>query len=111
MATCFRTIAYESWAAMPRERLRRHALSLLDLCADAAAGAGELDEAVRCLVRATELAPYEEERYLAAARHLLAQGRRGAARSYVDRARSVLDELNLSPPTALLELDRLVRRV
>lgn len=103
--------AYEPWATMPRERLRRHALSLLDLCTDAAAAIGDLDEAVRCLVRATDLAPYEEERYLAAARHLLAQGRRGAARAYVDRARSVLDELNLSPPAALIDLDRLARGV
>jgi DNA-binding SARP family transcriptional activator len=103
--------AYEPWSTMPRERLRRHALSLLDICADDAARVGDLDEAVRCLVRATDLAPYEEERYLTAARHLLAQGRRGAARSYVDRARAVLDELSLSPPAALIELDRLVRRM
>lgn len=103
--------AYEPWATMPRERLRRHALSLLDLCADEAASVGDLDEAVRCLVRATDIAPYEEERYLEAARHLLTQGRRGAARSYVDRARGVLEELNLSPPAALIDLDRLVRRV
>jgi ATP/maltotriose-dependent transcriptional regulator MalT/DNA-binding SARP family transcriptional activator len=103
--------AYEQWTIMPRERLRRHALSLLDLCAGAAAEVGALDEAVRCLVRATEIAPYEEERYLEVARHLLTQGRRGAARSYVDRARGVLDELNLAPPAALIDLDRLVRRM
>ncbi len=103
--------AYEQWTIMPRERLRRHALSLLDLCADSAAGVGDVDEAVRCLVRATDIAPYEEERYLEVARHLLTQGRRGAARSYVDRARGVLEELNLAPPAALLDLDRLVRRV
>ncbi len=102
--------AYEPWATMPRERLRRHALSLLDLCAEAAASSGDLDDAIRCLTRATDIAPYEEERYLSAARHLLAQGRRGAARSQVDRARSVLEELNLSPPAALIDLDRMVRR-
>jgi DNA-binding SARP family transcriptional activator len=102
---------YEPWATMPRERLRRHALSLLDICADAAAGVGDLDEAVRCLARASDLAPYEEERYIAIAGHLLTQGRRGAARSYVDRAQAVLAELNLSPPAALIELDRSVRRL
>jgi DNA-binding SARP family transcriptional activator len=102
---------YELWATGPRERLRRHGLSLLDLCATTVAAVGDLDEAVRYLIRATELAPYEEERYLTIAHHLLRQGRRGAARSYVDRARSVLTELNLSPPAALLDLDRLVRRV
>jgi DNA-binding SARP family transcriptional activator len=102
---------YEPWATMPRERLRRHALSLLDICADAVAAIGDLDEAVRCLARAIDLAPYEEERYVAVARHLLSQGRRGAARSYVDRARAVLQELNLSPPAELVELDRRVRRL
>jgi DNA-binding SARP family transcriptional activator len=102
---------YEQWATMPRERLRRHALSLLDICADAAADVGDLDEAVRCLARASDLAPYEEERYIAIAGHLLTQGRRGAARSYVDRAQAVLAELNLSPPAALIELDRSVRRL
>lgn len=100
---------YEPWATMPRERLRRHALSLLNLCAEVVAAVGDLDEAVRCLVRATDLAPYEEERYLTIARHLLTQGRRGAARSYVERAHEVLKELNLSPPVELLDLDRLVR--
>ena len=78
---------YEPWAELPRERLRRQALSLLDLCAASAAQAGDLDEAVRCLERAIELAPDEEERYLTAARHLLTQGRRGAARAMVGRAR------------------------
>ncbi len=46
-----------------------------------AAAVGDLDEAVRCLERATELAPDEEDRYVTAARHLLTQGRRGAART------------------------------
>jgi DNA-binding SARP family transcriptional activator len=102
---------YEPWATPPRERLRRHALALLDLCADSVAAVGDLDEAVRCLVRATDLSPYEEERYVTIARHLLTQGRRGAARSYVDRARAVLAELNLSPPAELIDLERRVRAV
>jgi DNA-binding SARP family transcriptional activator len=102
---------YEPWATMPRERLRRHALSLLDLASEAVAAVGDLDEAVRCLVRATELAPYEEERYLTIARHLLTQGRRGAARSHLVRAHAVLAELNLSPPAELLDLDRAARSV
>src|SRR6185437_15089538 len=48
---------YEPWAVAARERLRRHALALLDLCAASAASAGDLDEAVRCLERAIEMAP------------------------------------------------------
>jgi DNA-binding SARP family transcriptional activator/ATP/maltotriose-dependent transcriptional regulator MalT len=101
---------YEPWAVMPRERLRRHALSLLDLCADSAASAGDLDEAVRCLERAIEIAPYEEERYLTAARHLVTQGRRGAARAVVQRARVILDDLGLAPPSPMLALEQQVRR-
>jgi len=100
---------YEPWAVTVREQLRRHALALLDLCAASAAGAGDLDEAVRCLERAIEMAPDEEERYLGAARHLLAQGRRGAARAMVARARQVLSELGLSPPASMLDLERRVR--
>ena len=101
---------YEPWAELPRQRLRNQALGLLDLCADWAARAGDLDEAVRCLERAIELAPDEEERYLSAARHLLTQGRRGAARHMVQRARSVIDDLGVQPPVLLIQLENQLRR-
>jgi len=101
---------YEPWAELPRQRLRNQALGLLDLCADGAARAGDLDEAVRCLERAIELAPDEEERYLSAARHLLTQGRRGAARRMVQGARSVVDTLGVPPPVLLLQLEDQFRR-
>jgi DNA-binding SARP family transcriptional activator/ATP/maltotriose-dependent transcriptional regulator MalT len=101
---------YEPWAELPRQRLRDQALGLLDLCADWAARGEDLDEAVRCLVRAIELAPDEEERYLSAARHLLTQGRRGAARRMVQRARSVVDDLGVQPPVLLLRLEEQLRR-
>jgi DNA-binding SARP family transcriptional activator len=91
---------YEHWAELPRQRLRNQALGLLDLCAGWAARAEDLDEAVRCLERAIDLAPDEEERYLSAARHLLTQGRRGAARRLVARARSVVEDLRVRPPAA-----------
>ncbi|MGD0699097.1 MAG: BTAD domain-containing putative transcriptional regulator [Trebonia sp.] len=101
---------YESWAESPRQRLRSQALGLLDLCADWAARAEDLDEAVRCLQRAIDLAPDEEERYLSAARHLLTQGRRGAARRMVARARSVVEDLGVQPPGALIRLEDQLRR-
>jgi LuxR family transcriptional regulator, maltose regulon positive regulatory protein len=101
---------YEPWAELPRQRLRNQALELLDLCASWAARAGDLDEAVRCLERAIELAPDEEERYLSAARHLLTQGRRGAARHMVQRARSVVDDLGVEPPALLIQLEDKLRR-
>ncbi len=99
---------YEAWAELPRERSRRQALALLDLCARSAAESGDFDEAVRCLERATELAPDQEERYLTAARHLLTQGRRGAARAKLSQARAVVGELGVRPPPALLELEHQV---
>jgi len=70
---------------------------------------GDLDEAVRCLERAIELAPDEEERYLGAARHLLTQGRRGAARRMVQGARSVVDDLGVQPPVLLIQLENQLR--
>jgi LuxR family transcriptional regulator, maltose regulon positive regulatory protein len=101
---------YESWAELPRQRLRNQALGLLDLCADWAARAEDLDEAVRFLERAIDLAPDEEERYLSAARHLLTQGRRGAARRMVARARAVVEDLGVQPPVALIRLEDQLRR-
>jgi DNA-binding SARP family transcriptional activator len=101
---------YEPWAELPRQRLRNQALGLLDLCADWAARAGDLDEAVRCLERAIELAPDEEERYLSAARHLLTQGRRGGARRMIQRARSVVDNLGVQPPALLVRMEDQLRR-
>jgi DNA-binding SARP family transcriptional activator len=104
------TDPYEPWAELPRQRLRGQALGLLDLCADWAARAEDLDESVRCLERAIDLAPDEEERYLTAARHLLTQGRRGAARRMVQRARSVVEDLGVRPPAALIQLEDQLRR-
>ncbi|HEY6492358.1 MAG TPA: BTAD domain-containing putative transcriptional regulator, partial [Trebonia sp.] len=103
---------YEPWAELPRQRLRNQALGLLDLCASWAEKAGDLDEAVRCLERAIELAPDDEERYLSVARHLLALGRRGSAWRVIRRARFVVDSLGAPPPAWLLQLEgQLGRRV
>ena len=96
---------YEPWAELPRLQLRNQALGLLDLCADWAEDAGDLDEAVRCLERAIEVAPDDEERYLSAARHLLTLGRRGSARRMIRRARFVMDNLGVQPPVSLLQLE------
>ena len=101
---------YEPWAHAPREQLRRQALGLLDLCAQSAAAAGDLDEAVRCLERAIELAPDEEERYIMIARHQLTQGRRGAARSMIQLATGIVEDLGVPASAALLELERQARR-
>ncbi len=95
---------YEDWADGPREAARQSVLDLLDLCAEAAARRGDLDEARRFVERTIELAPYEDDRYLRVAAILNDQGRRGAALSVIRRARSTLETLGLELPPQLLEL-------
>jgi DNA-binding SARP family transcriptional activator/ATP/maltotriose-dependent transcriptional regulator MalT len=101
---------YEQWAAAPRERLRRRYLELLELLVDDAVGRGELDEAIRLLERLQEAEPLDEEPYVRAAELLLFQGRRGGARSFVDRAVAVCDELGLKPSERVERLRAAVER-
>lgn len=89
---------YEEWADAPRERTRRIALDLLDLCAEAAARRGDLDDARRLVERTIELAPYDDDRYLRVAAILEEQGRHGAALSVLRRARSTLATLGIELP-------------
>ncbi len=96
---------YEPWLERPRERVRRIALELLDLCSDIATERGDLDEVRRFVELAIDLAPYDEHRYLRAASALLQQGRRGAARAVLARARSALAELGLPPPLDLVRFE------
>ena len=99
---------YEDWARRPRERARRAMLQLLDLCADAAAARGDLDETRRVIELTIDLAPYDDHRYLRAATALLEQGRRGAALTVVRRARAALAELGLQPPPNLISLEETI---
>ena len=99
---------YEEWAEVPREHARRTMLQLLDLCADAAAQRGDLDETRRIIELTIDLAPYDDERYLRAATALLEQDRRGAALTVVRRARSALAELGLQPPPRLVRLEQAI---
>ncbi len=99
---------YEAWAQEPREAAQRTMLELLDLCAAAAAGKGDLDEARRFVERTIELAPYEDDRYLKVALILHEQGRKGAALSVLRRARSALAGLGIDPPPQLAATERMV---
>lgn len=97
---------YEEWTVEVRDEARRTMLDLLDLCSEAAAERGDLDEARRLVERTIELAPYDAGRYLGVASILSDQGRRGAALSVLRRARSTLARLGIDPPLELVELER-----
>ncbi len=86
---------YEAWATAPRERLRRRGLELLDMLVEDASERGEIDEAIRLLDRAIAAEPLDEDRHLRAAELLLFQGRRGSARSLVERAATIRTDLGL----------------
>ncbi len=100
---------YEEWAVESRERLRRLSLSLLDILVEAAATRGDVDEAIRHLERAISTEPYDEARYVRAARLLIDGDRRAAALKVLDRAQAMLDELGLPPPQEITELRELTQ--
>jgi DNA-binding SARP family transcriptional activator len=102
---------YEDWADVPRERLRRRRLALLDLVADDAAAKGDFDEAARLLDEAIASDPLEGIRYVRLARALLAQGRTRAAMNVAQRGASAADELGTVPSTDLRELISEIARV
>jgi DNA-binding SARP family transcriptional activator len=97
---------YEAWATGPREQLRRRRLDLLDLVAAQAAERGSYDEARQALEQAIEADPYDDTRYVLAARHLLAVGRREPARRMLARAVAAMQELGLQPPAELWQAIR-----
>jgi DNA-binding SARP family transcriptional activator len=97
---------YEAWATGPREQLRRRRLDLLDLVAAQAAERGSYDEARQALEQAIEADPYDDTRYVLAARHLLAVGRREPARRMLARAVAAMQELGLQPPAELRQAIR-----
>ena len=97
---------YETWAQEPRDRAQRTMLGILDLCAEAAARDGDLDESRRMIERTIELAPHDDHRYLKVATILHQQGRKGAALTVLRRARSALAELGIDPPPPLARLEQ-----
>jgi DNA-binding SARP family transcriptional activator len=92
---------YESWAAGPREQLRRRRVDLLDLVAADAAERESFEEARYALEQAIEVDPYDDTRYVQVARHLLRLGRRVPAGRTLQRACTVLAELGLEPTPAV----------
>lgn len=99
---------YSEWAEGPRRRAQEAVLDLLGLCADEAAGRGDLDGLRRVVERAIEFAPYDDALYVRAASVLLDQGRRGEALAVVNRARAAFAQIGLEPPDALVDVERAV---
>jgi DNA-binding SARP family transcriptional activator/ATP/maltotriose-dependent transcriptional regulator MalT len=88
---------YAEWADLPRERLARRRLDLLDLVASDALERGDLADASQLLDAAIADDPLDESRYVRLARALLAQGRSQSAADVVRRAVAVAEELGVSP--------------
>lgn len=101
-------VRYESWAAAARDRCRQRALAALDLVARQAMGAGDAEQALEVNDQAIALEPYDEHRYLQAARWLVGTGRTGAARAVLTRARAMWRDLGLEPSAELVTLERRV---
>jgi DNA-binding SARP family transcriptional activator len=95
---------YQDWADLPRERIRRRRLALLDLVADDAMEHGDLDEAARVLDAAIEDDPLEEVRYVRLARALLSQGRTRAVLAVARRGVKAARELGVEPRRDLREV-------
>ncbi len=90
---------FDDWAAEARERLARLQMEVVDRLAAVAERDGDVDEAIRMRRDGIALDPDDEVRYVALARLLLAQGRRGSARAALDAGEASLRTLGL-PPTA-----------
>jgi DNA-binding SARP family transcriptional activator len=89
--------SYEPWVAVPRERLRRRYVALLDLVADAAADDGRWDDAVAAWDRAVAFEPLDTARALRAAARLRDE-RPADARSFADRAAEAAAALGIAVP-------------
>jgi len=82
---------------------------VLDLLAEDAAEAGEIDTAASLLERAADATPYDDGRLLRAAELFFSVGRSGAAAAMVQRAGAASAALGLGPSPRATELERQIR--
>jgi DNA-binding SARP family transcriptional activator len=92
------------WAAGPRELLTQRYLDLLDRLAEAAQRGGRWLEALGWLERGIDADPYDDRRYLIAARLLADNGRRGRALTVLQRAIAAAATLDAEPTAEISEL-------
>lgn len=100
---------FADWAVAPRERLRHQYLALLDVVAEHAERSGDIQHTLQCLESGIEAEPYEEQRYLRAARLLAEDGRRGTALAMLQRAEAAAASLGVSPSNDVVALRRMLR--
>lgn len=94
---------YADWADVPRERVRRRYLDLLDVLTEDALARGDLAEAVQLLDAAIAHDPLEEIRYVRLADAYLRQRRSRSAADIVARGQVALEQVGL-PPSAELAM-------
>jgi DNA-binding SARP family transcriptional activator len=97
---------YADWTAVPRERMRRKYVALLDMLAAQAEANEDLIECLDWLDRAIEVERYDDSRYLGAARVLVRLGRVGRAGEYLRRAGAITADLGLTPRADVLALQQ-----
>ena len=91
--------AFEEWALVKREGLRRLALNALYHLADFHERRGAYEQAHRYAARQLELDPWREEAHQQAMRALASSGQRTAALAQYETCRRVLDEELGAEPT------------
>ncbi len=90
--------AFEEWAVLKREQLRRQTLDALHRLAQAYEKNGQMDKALAASWRLVDLEPWSEEAHRDLMLRLGRSGKRAAALSQYDTCRRVLKEqLNVEP--------------
>jgi adenylate cyclase len=102
--------AFEEWALLTRERLRRRALGALRRLVDAHEQRGHYEHALRFAWRQVELDPWREQAHRHVMRLLALSGQRGAALAqYETCCRLLAEELGVQPAAETTQLYELIR--
>lgn len=104
--------AFEEWALVKREQLRRKALAALDKLAVYHTRRGEYDHMEQAARRRIELDPFDEGAYRQVMKALVRQGRRGDALAQYEACRRILaGELGVKPSAETTRLVQHIRNV
>ncbi|MEV0968328.1 BTAD domain-containing putative transcriptional regulator [Microtetraspora glauca] len=88
---------YEEWAVATRELARATYLRVVRALAQLAVEAGDVDEAIRWLLRILDLSPYDEQPHLDLVRVLSDGGRHGEARRAYQRYAAAMRAIGVAP--------------